>query len=294
MYVEWFDATVENIEMVREGTYDNTARGNYAWYDLLEQTDLLALNNALRYPPVEDPPPSCDEGWITTVRGPLLNSTWGQWCSYNEQAPSRNCTNGCWTNPNAPTGCVATAMSQVLRYWAHPNQFGYNYATMPVAQGNGEVQRMMRDAGNSVDMDWGCNGSGANDYKVDNEFKNTFNFSSADGPAFLNQRNYTSSSYLTVLSNLNNNWPVILVGYNKRINRFLGIIYTYSEGHSWVCDGYWRSQNNCYSYLRFHMNWGWHEAFGGNDFNGWYAFNLWNPSTRNFQYGQSYIYNIHP
>ncbi len=288
MYIEWFDATVENVEMVREGTYDNTARANYAWYDLLEQTNLTTLNNSLRPIPIDDPPPSCDEGWITTVRGPLLNTTWGQWCTFNEQAPSRSCTNGCWTNPNAPTGCVATAMSQVLRYWAHPNQFGYNYVNMPVAQGNGEVQRMMRDAVNSVNMDWACEGSGADPSSIAPALRNVFNYSSASFA------NVNSGSYLTVKSNIDNGWPSMLGGCNKRRNRFLGIIYTNSECHRWVCDGYWQSQNHCYSYLRFHMNWGWHEAFGGNDFNGWFAFNLWNPNNRNYQYAQSYVYNIHP
>jgi len=292
--VEWFDATVENIEMVRTGAYDNSARANYAWWDLLQQTDLSALNEVLKPMPIDPPPPGCDDGWIVTVRGPLLQTTWGQSCTYNEQCPNSGCNNVCWTNQNTWTGCVATAMSQVLRYWSHPNHFGYNYATMPNAQGNGEVQRMMRDAGNSVDMSYGCSSSGAQDYKVDDALKSTFNFSSADGPSFLNQSNYNSGSYLTVVSNLNNNWPVILGGYSKRKNVFLGIIHIPQEGHSWVCDGYWSSQNYCYSYLRFHMNWGWHEAFGGNDFNGWYAFNVWNPGTRNFQYARSYIYNIHP
>lgn len=281
--VEWFDATIENIEMVRSGLYENTERANHAWFSLLEKTDLTALNQSLRPMPVEDPPPSCDEGWVTTIRGPLLATTWGQQCTFNEQCPVNNCINPCAGNSNALTGCVATAMGQVLRYWAHNNQYGYNYSSMPAAQGNGEVQRMMHDAGLSVDMDYGCPGTGssAKDHKVDNAFKDVFNFSSADGPTWLNQANYTAGSYLTVKSNLNNNWPVILGGYAQRRNIFLGIIHIPEEGHTWVCDGYWATQNHCYGYLMFHMNWGWHEIGFSNNFNGWFLFNVWNPGGQN-------------
>ena len=165
---------------------------------------------------------------------------------------------------------------------------------MPNNSGNSEVQRMMRDAGNSVGMTYECTASGADDYKVNEALKNTFNFSSVEGPTWLHQSNYSAGSYLTVKSNLDNNWPVMLGGYTSRTNVFLGIFYTWQEGHLWVCDGYMETQDACYSYLSFHMNWGWHEIGFGNDFNGWYAFNLWNPNNRNFKYAQDYIYNIHP
>jgi hypothetical protein len=296
MYIEWFDATVENIEMVRDGSYNNTARANYAWYDLLHRTNLTHINDIFKFAPIEEPPPGCDDGWVTIVRGPLLATTWGQRCSYNEQCPANNCFNPCPGNASTLTGCVATAMSQVLRYWAHTNQYSYNYVSMPAAQGNGEVQRMMHDAGVSVDMNYGCQGTGssAHDHKVDNALKDVFNFSSADGPTWLNQANYTASSYLTVKSNLDNSWPVILGGYAHRRNAFLGIIHIPEQGHTWVCDGYWSTQNHCYGYLMFHMNWGWHEQGIPNDFNGWFLFNVWNPDGRTYLYARDYIYNIHP
>lgn len=291
--VQWFDATVENIEMVRAGTYENTNRAHYAWYDLINSTDLTYLLDVLKPKPI-DPPVDCESGWTTTVIGPLVNTTWGQRCTYNEQCPQDICFNVCFNNTHTPTGCVATGMNQILRYWAHPNQYHYDYVNMPNASGNAEVQRMMRDAGNSVGMTYRCSASGANDYNVADAFKNTFDFSSATGPTFWNQSNYSAGSYLTVQSNLSSGWPVLLGGYAKRRNVFLGIIHIPEEGHLWVCDGYWQTQNECYSYLRFHMNWGWHETWGNTDYNGWYLFNEWNPNNRNFQYAKDYIYNIHP
>ena len=294
--VEWFDATIENIEMLRNDAFENTDRANYAWYRTLEETELMDLNNYLKLMPIDDPAPPCDEGWNTIVRGPLLATQWGQGCTFNEACPDESCTNPCFGNTRTVTGCVSTAVSQILRFWEHPNQFNYNYTSMPNNQGNGEVQRMMFDVGDAVGMNWGCINSGAQDWKVDDAFKEDFDFESATGPTFLNQSNWNASSYLTVKSNLNNSWPVLLGGYSTRTNVFLGIIHFPQEGHLWVCDGYSAISNYCYGYLYFHMNWGWNEVIGGNNnnFNGWFAFNNWNPETRTFKYLRDYIYDIYP
>ncbi len=65
------------------------------------------------------------------------------------------------------TGCVATAMAQVMRYWQVPNT--YNYSVIPLkAYTTGwnttavdEAGKILWDAGKSVCMNYGCNGSGA-------------------------------------------------------------------------------------------------------------------------------------
>ncbi len=83
---------------------------------------------------------------------------------------------------------------------------------------------------------------------------------------------------------------------------------SYSTCHEWVCDGFsgtlylgrivttttvkgtttttYQSCTACVDNGFFHMNWGWHETRGGNDFNGWFLFsNFASPnSTYNFQY----------
>jgi hypothetical protein len=107
--------------------------------------------------------------------------------------------------------------------------------------------------------------------------------------------NYTSSSYITVRNNLNNGWPVILDGCANRKRAWL-FFWKYSNCHMWVCDGYRQQANSCYSYLYFHMNWGWNRAGQTFSLNGWFAFNNWNiPSIDvNYQYAKDYTYNIHP
>lgn len=322
MLVAWFEATVENIEKVRYENYDNTLRAKSSWIDLFDKTNLMSYiinmnpqpfggdGNGLFPDPnccpdcpnfpdcLDDPhigcganvnceprnPDPCGD-WHSHTVGPLLPCQWGQGCTYNEQCPDKDCQNTCWTNESAWTGCVATAVSQVLKYWSHPNQFNYNYGSMPNNEGNSEVQRMMKDVGEEVDMDYGCNSSGAYASDAEEAFTDEFNFSTAE-------LDNVNSSWL--ISDLDNSRPVILDGCNNRRNRFLGWFYTYSNCHMWVCDGYWKEWNNCYGRMQLHMNWGWNEKFSFNNFNGWYLVNNWAPGTWNFKYSQDFIHNIKP
>ena len=54
-----------------------------------------------------------------------LNTTWDQNCYYNALCPSDNistCLNGGTPNPcgHVYTGCPATAMAQIMKYWNYP------------------------------------------------------------------------------------------------------------------------------------------------------------------------------
>ena len=219
------------------------------------------------------------------VVGPLLPVTWGQECSYNNLcAINQNFTcGGCGTG-RPLTGCVATAMSQIMRFHQFPNN--YNYASMPATFGNNAVQQLMRDAGNSVNMNYGCNSSGAFGNAVVPALKNTFHYSSA------NRNSYNAtSSHLNVRNNINNGLPCLLEGQDPT-----------AGGHEWVADGITENTyTDCdagYSvtYLYFHMNWGWHEQFIANDFSGWFAFDNWNIPGRNlnFSYARYSVTEIHP
>ena len=230
--------------------------------------------------------------------GPLLVTEWGQTCTYNEQVPDLDCSNVCWWNENAFTGCVATAMAQVIRYWEHSCTQGYDFASMPAERGNAEVQRLMADAGQSVDMNYSCDGSGAHTDIVDDAFINDFCFSSAVYDT------YDRTSRCIVMKNIDYGMPVLLGGCSirrlkKRIKIWKIIIweeYEVDGCHMWVCDGYESRRNQCYALLYYHMNWGWNEVFLVENFNGWYFYNVWQPDERigNYQHAQDMVYNIHP
>jgi hypothetical protein len=143
--IQWANKTVNNIEIIRQGLYDNSTVAKAAWQDYYDQQKKSSDNSKSVFN-VKLPPDPCaaDPGYTnttTTTVGPLLPVTWGQDCSYNNLCPNLNC-NDC--SPLAVTGCVATAMAQIINYWQPANSYNYNYASMPATQGNGEVQRLMQ------------------------------------------------------------------------------------------------------------------------------------------------------
>ncbi len=278
---QWINKTVNNTEVVRKGLYDNSNAANLAWGNYLVSNNITVTPNVQKPPP---PPPDCTP--TTSIVGPLLPVTWGQACTYNDLCPALACNLGCG-NQNAYTGCVATSMSQIIRFYQFPAGT-YNYASMPAASGNIVVQQLMKDAGTAVSMSYGCSSSGAYGSNVPNAFKNTFRYTSA------NRQSYSASSgYLRVVSNLNSHWPVLLEGFD---------VTNHNDGHEWVCDGYEQINYPACNgqpgvgYLYFHMNWGWHEVNIGTDYNGWYHFDNWDIGIPgyNFQYQNYYTTEIHP
>lgn len=227
--------------------------------------------------PAPDPEPT--PAYTQYVIGPYLPVTWGQGCSYNELFPS-----GSFCNPHTPTGCVMTAVAQVMAYYRFPSS--YNWAAMPTNQGSAEVQRLMRDISLSLsrvvyqpnstgafieDAAGGSNGSQG--------FRNSrFGYAAA---------NYGGYSYATVINDLQSSRLPILAGYD---------VNNHTEGHAWVCDG---REQTCYNdsgacYDRLHMNWGWHEQGSTNDFSGWFQYDNWNISGANFdfQYANTMVSGI--
>ncbi len=76
-------------------------------------------------------PDSCREylkGYVTNTYGNYLSSTWGQDKPYN-LLTTHTLFYGGHCDDNTPTGCVATALAQVLNYWQYQPQDnnGVNY-----------------------------------------------------------------------------------------------------------------------------------------------------------------------
>ena len=236
---------------------------------------------------------------ISDVRvAPLIQSTWDQQeadgtsnACYNYYTPRRNPAGTgpviLWDSGNVAnyhSGCVATAMAQVMRYHQHPTTgvgtasfsitvdtesvnrnlrgsdgagAAYNYANMPLVPGAAttDAQRqaigaLCYDAGLTVNMGYTSTGSGCNTLDTANAFVGTFSYSNAirgfDGNAEL-------GAGLTnmINPNLDSGRPTLL-----------GISGN-AGGHAIVCDGYGYNAGTMYR----HLNMGW----SGND-NAWYNF----------------------
>jgi hypothetical protein len=235
-------------------------------------------------------------GNIYAVVGPLLQTTWNQSPNYNALCPG-----------GSVTGCVATAMAQIMKYWNYPNTgtgsssycdctgmgFQMNYGTltanyaaatyswnlMPNNLGgaNAAVATLMLHCGISVNMDYSPSGSGAwvitsdNPVCAQNSYTTYFKYDPATIQGLM-RIYYSDPNWISLLENeLNIGRPLQYVGYEPT-----------GEGHTWVLDGYDISNN-------FHMNWGW----GGYD-NGYYAINLLNPNPYNFSIGHEALIGIKP
>ncbi len=98
-----------------------------------------------------------DAGIVTNQYGPLLQTKWGQGDGYNDFTPYMGCT--LYTNGNAPTGCVATAAAQIMKYHQWP--ISYSWSQMPNIGGVVTTSHLMKDIGDVIGMSYACNGSGA-------------------------------------------------------------------------------------------------------------------------------------
>ncbi|MBQ0016159.1 MAG: C10 family peptidase, partial [Bacteroidales bacterium] len=197
--------------------------------------------------------------------GPLLQTTWGQSPLYNEQCPVRN-------GERCVTGCVATAMAQIMRYWSSPTvasgyhsyrhetlgtisaTFGaFDWQNMPlslsVSSSNQQVSavaRLMYHCGVSVDMGYNTSsagGSSAYSSNVADALVDYFDYSSEI--KYNSKSNFTSSQWDSILKiEIDAGRPVFYSGSGS------------GGGHAFVCDGY-------DSEGMFHFNWGWDGMYDG-------------------------------
>lgn len=265
--VSWLYSSKENIQKLRKEKSAITTETNQKWKNLLKgNTDIISY----REPPI-DPEPDCTP--YTIQKGPYTQTTWGQKCGYNSLTPAMTC-GPCG---HAYTGCVATAMAQIMKYHEYPSNF--NWADMPNSGGTNSTAILMDDIGTAVGMNYTCESSGADTQnEVASSFRNDFNYTSAS---------YADYNYQTVKNELNYGRPVILKGGR---NTGWWIFGQYSDGHAWVCDGYLNYIDPCWgSILKYHMNWGWDGTY-----NGYYSFNNFNPGDYTFNYKTGMVYNIKP
>lgn len=201
-----------------------------------------------------------------SVINPLVSTRWNQDEPYNIKCPLIQ-------GQRAMTGCVATAMAQVIKYHNWPEKgvgqhqyklngngvtlsfdyanttFQWNnmldvYTTTATTAQNDAVATLMYGCGVSVDMGYGAVESGAVSAKVTPALISYFNYDQGLHSAV--RAAYTSTQWEEMVYNeLAQNGPVYYAGQSN------------DGGHAFVCDGY---SGNGY----FHFNWGWGGMSDGN------------------------------
>ena len=206
---------------------------------------------------------------------PLLESNaWGQGDPYNRLCPSVR-------NVKCVTGCVATAMAQVMNFHRYPDtgKGSVNYTTetnrIKLQRDFSSVQfhwdkmldayrknytqeeadavaELMYACGTSVKMDYCTSeqgGSGA--FQTDLIIAFVDNFKYDNDAAFMDRR-YCSIDdwHQFIINELNAGRPINYAGQSMR-----------DGGHSFVFDGYKMNPGGNYPY--YHVNWGWNGSCDG-------------------------------
>lgn len=202
---------------------------------------------------------------------PLLSSRWGQGAPYNNDCPTHPSA-----NKKCLTGCVATALAQVLNYYKYPSKTvasipAYktytNEINMPAITTtsidwvnmldsyNGSatttqknaVSKLMLLCGQAVEMDYGISaiegGSGANMALDAKALQKYFGYDKSVRSLERNAFSTTTWESL-IYDELAAGRPVLYGGYSA------------CGGHAFVVDGY---NNNGL----FHINWGWEGSYDG-------------------------------
>lgn len=276
----WIESQKNQVQSLINNNQTQSKELKKEW-DVLKSNEVVQKTSTTsRIEPTD--PKDCPD--VTVIKGPLLTTVWGQGDGYNNLL-TLNCSYNYYLGYKAPTGCVATSMAQIMRYFQKPNT--YVWSNMPnngqYSNGTYDIQLLMKNAGISVNMQYGCSSSGAVTANAAAALKNTFGYSAATFGGF---------NLSVVVQNLNYNKPVILTGGTNSGGNYV-------NGHAWVCDGYMQSTfyykddyGNCTGggvtyYPILHMNWGW-----DGQYNGYYSVSNFNPGSNTFNYQNQMLYNI--
>ncbi len=244
---------------------------------------------------------------IATGVAPLLSTNWDQEPYYNQLCPFNTAD-----SMHAVTGCVATAMAQIMKFWNYPaqgtgqygyadmppyafNNYGdqfanfaattYNWAAMPDSLNgpNLAIATLMYQCGVAVTMNYGDDNQGGSGAYV----------LASDVPGWKHSAQMAYTTYFSY--NPNTLQGVYAANYSD--SAWLNLIESElsagrpvqyagtdtSEGtHTWVCDGF--DANNL-----LHMNWGW----GGVD-NGYFNVTSLTVDGYNFSSKEEALIGIEP
>ena len=216
------------------------------------------------------------DGFAVAISPLLKNTAWDQYAPYNDLCPLIN------GNQRAVTGCVATAMAQIMYYHQWPltgtgnisyvtntkklsidvnfANTSYDWANMTpyYNSSNAQVQKdavatLMYHCGAAVQMDYDESSAA---YSRDAGRALIKNFGYDSNLQYLERNYFSMLEWINTLkTELNASRPVYYDGQSSE------------EGHAFVCDGY--DANNL-----FHFNWGW-----GGYANGYFELTALNPGT---------------
>ena len=226
----------------------------------------------------------------SVVVSPLVSCNWNQRAPFYNQCPTSG-TQHCLT------GCVATAMAQVMYYWKYPAQApamdGYTsevngftvgalpggtfdwdnmldvYPTNATTQQKDAVAMLMRYCGQACYMGYGTSGSGA---YSDDELEGMKKFGYNADAVLLGRDDFTAAEWAAMIEEqLAAGCPILYGGVDADKN----------AGHAFVVDG-------CGGGM-YHINWGWS---GSGD--GYFVLDAFTTMNLIYSSEQQMLYQVYP
>ena len=174
---------------------------------------------------------------VSETISPFVTTKWNQALPYNLLCPSVGTT-----LTHGYTGCVATAMSQILKYYNYPatskgsgeysivvdkdtvirsatikttydwkNMLNTYLTSNAITPANIAVASLMRDAGYGANMEYGIDGSGTTDQEAATSFVNNFSYNPFS-LKFLLKALYTANEWAQMIYNeIMNKRPLLYV-----------------------------------------------------------------------------------
>ena len=229
----------------------------------------------------DDFKPSCNKIRSTEMNieiPAIVDTQWGQGDPYNALCPMHE-------GERCKTGCVATAMAQVMNHNRWPQSKTADvpqYVTeqlgisMPALSGkqfnwdnmtNSSIAELMLYCGQSVKMDYTTTGSGAMNNRVPEAMKDIFGYSTATN--LVTRGSYSEEQWADMIyKELKEGYPVLYFGQSET-----------DGGHAFIIDGYADG--------KYHINWGWNGWC-----NGYFTLDELNPYMINgFNQSQEMVIN---
>ena len=248
--------------------------------DMAEHALQTALDNGYEVTPTAELrdgkyPESVDE---------LLTTRWDQSMPFNKELVRI-------TGKSYPTGCMATAMAQIMKYHSYPST-GQGYKGYAIDGKNGNydfenttyrydrmldvysgnnyteeqadaVAKLMLHCGVAVDMTYGLSGSGSYSNDATLALSEYFKYDSR----LYSRDIYTKAEWMDIIfDEISNGRPILYGGVTAQ-----------NAGHAFVFDGYDAEG-------LVHVNWGWSGSG-----NGYFEVALLNSNTGSYSYGQDMI-----
>ncbi len=239
---------------------------------------------------------------------PLIKTEWGQgfnitdtdfWV-FNSECPQKG-------DAHCLTGCVATAMAQIMNYYKYPSRgqgtksykpanFSYNLSinfadkafdwsnmflnvnSITAMEQINAVGYLMKACGYSVNMNYGLGASGALTQNVPYALINYFKYN--PNTVYYQKDYYSTEEWEEIIqTELNASRPILYSAYDPDYVNQDG---SKGTGHAFILDG-------CNSSGYYHFNWGW---YGNND--NYFLLSALNPGDLKFSAGHGMVCKISP